>query len=114
MSQCDQNAFADRRIVNGRIVLVPYEFAQGVHEIGAADDADQASIAEHRQAFDTAALHQFNDGCKRIGLADRPWLGRHHFLHLAPGATHVFVGKTARLDHEFQPVRPLPSRRLRA
>src|SRR3979490_544957 len=44
------------------------ERGERMHEIGAADDADDLRAAHHRQALDASALHHLHDLIERRGL----------------------------------------------
>jgi hypothetical protein len=78
-----------------------------MHEIGAADDADDLRAAHHRQALDALVLHEMHDLFERRVFGDGDRLPGHHFADLAPMGLDIFLGETARPDQEFQPARPL-------
>ena len=110
IGQCRQNPIANCPVIRRRSVGVAGSFDHRVHEIGAADDAYHAAIAQYRQPFDMAAFHQLDHGFQRVVLADRRRIGRHHFLDHSAGGVNIFCGQTPGTEQEFQPFRPLPLR----
>jgi hypothetical protein len=74
-----------------------------MHQIGATDDANHPPIMHDGKAVDVPTPHQFNKLLQRIVLGNGVRLGRHDLFDLAARRMHVFVGKPARADDEFEP-----------
>src|SRR5271169_1204011 len=102
-----KDVIADLRIA-GRNARwdVAGEACQGVHQIGAADDADHPAASHHRQTFHVAALHELDHFLERVVLRHGDRIGGHDLVDFSPRGMDIFVGEAARPDDEFQPFRP--------
>ena len=56
-----QHLVADRRVIAARRLRVARKTDHRVDKIGAADNADEPSVAHHWEPLDAAALHQLDD-----------------------------------------------------
>jgi hypothetical protein len=74
-----------------------------VDKVGAADNADEPSVAHHWEPLDAAALHQLDDNLQRIILADEDGIGRHDLIHLSAEGMYVLTGEPAGSQQELEP-----------
>ncbi len=79
------------------------------NEFVAADHANHMPAAGHGNPLDVTALHHFDHRVKRLVLSDRPWIGRHNLFDFSARGVHVFLGKPAGPENEFEPSRSVPA-----
>src|SRR5215468_10399912 len=63
---CGHDAVTDRRIVASRRTDIARKTGERVHQVGAADNADYAAVAGHRDALNAMALHHIDDRLERF------------------------------------------------
>src|SRR5262249_17423353 len=89
---CGHDAVTDRRIAASRRTDITCNARERMHQVGTADDADNAAAAGHRDALNATALHHIDDCFERFVFAYRPWIRRHDIFDFFTGRAHVFLG----------------------
>ena len=78
---------------------------QRLQQIGAADDADEPPLRDHRQALDMVTLHQPDHFGERVLRRHRNDIRAHHHADFLRVGLGVFLGEAARRDQDFEPSR---------
>ena len=107
---CRHDAVADRRIIASRRIGITCKTRERMHQVGTADNADNAAAAGHRNALDAMALHHIDDSLERFVFAYRLWIRRHDIFNFFARCLHVFLSELAWPKDEFEPFRAAPLR----
>ncbi len=112
-AQFGQNGFADTTIIDG--TRQRDAGGQRTQQVGAGDNAEQFSPAQHRHALDVLRVQQIGDLRKRCGIGDSDDGGSHDLLRRAAMRVDIFGGEMGGRTRQHMPIgRPSFSAEFRA